>query len=407
MLSLDAICAQHLQQAQQRGLPAPSAEGQQHLRAMLQSLQQRLADGAWLAFADYMQHVLYAPGLGYYSAGASKIGAEGDFITAPELGPLFAQCLARNLAQLLPQTGPAILELGPGRGALAAELLLALEQAGQLPDTYYLLDLSPDLQARQRQRLQAQVPHLLPRCQWLTQWPQNFNGVVLANEVLDAMPVHLLVWDAHGAVQERGVVWNEQGLAWADRPLNPAHAHLHAEALCLAPRGLALGEPYLSEVNAWLPGWFQAMAQSLQRGAALLFDYGFPEAEYYHPQRQSGTLMCHYRHHAHTDPLLLPGLQDLTAHVNFTAAAEAAWAAGLTLQGYTAQAQFLLNSGLTDILQAQGDPSSSAYIRAASNAQRLISPAEMGELFKVLAVSHNLPEGLPGFERGDRLHGLG
>ncbi|HWU82322.1 MAG TPA: SAM-dependent methyltransferase [Methylophilaceae bacterium] len=379
-------------------LPIPGAEALRHSQSLVAHIREEIArSGGWIDFAHYMQLALYAPGLGYYSGGAEKFGPAGDFVTAPELSPLFGQCLARQAAQVCAQARGDILELGAGTGRLAAELLLELQRLGQLPAHYLILEVSAFLQDIQRQTLMAQLPpDLFARVAWLDHLPSGFDGFVLANEVLDALPVHIVGQREHGF--ERGVTCEGDALVWADRhPLSPT---LNALA---AP--LTLPGGYLTELCPLAGALVASIAQSLRRGVLLFIDYGFPRREYYHPQRDHGTLMCHYRHHAHGDPFLYPGLQDITAHVDFTSAAEAGVANGLRLAGYTTQAQFLINCGITELL-AQMAPGSAAYLRLASQAQKLLSPAEMGELFKVLALSKDQDATLLGFVHGDKSHTL-
>lgn len=379
-------------------LPIPGSEALRHSQSLVAHIREEIArSGGWIDFAHYMQLALYAPGLGYYSGGAEKFGAAGDFVTAPELSPLFAQCLARQAAQVCAQTKGDILELGAGTGRLAVELLLELQRLGQLPAHYLILEVSAYLQDIQRQTLMAQLPpDLFARITWLDHLPSGFDGLVLANEVLDALPVHIVGQREHAF--ERGVSFEGDALVWSDRhPLPPT---LNALA---AP--LALPASYLTELCPLASALVASLAQSLRRGVLLFIDYGFPRREYYHPQRDHGTLMCHYRHHAHGDPFLYPGLQDITAHVDFTAAAEAGVANGLRLAGYTTQAQFLINCGITELL-GQIAAGSAAYLRLASQAQKLLSPAEMGELFKVLALSKGQDAPLLGFVRGDKSHAL-
>jgi SAM-dependent MidA family methyltransferase len=262
-----------------------------------------------------------------------------------------------------------------------------------LPTQYRILELSPDLQARQRALFEAQAPHLLARLVWLERLPERFAGLILANEVLDAMPVHLVHWLA-GEVFERGVIVQHGEFVWQDRPLN-------AGPLWQAAREIEPGPDYLSEFCLAAPAWINSLAQCLERGVILCLDYGFPRGEYYHPQRDSGTLRVHYRHHSLDDPFYLPGLCDLTAHVDFSAVAQAATGAGLDLLGYTSQANFLLNAGLLDLM-AEMQPMSSDYLRAAAVVQKLLQPSEMGELFKAIAFGRGCDESVPGFERGDR-----
>ena len=345
------------------------------MSAAVRIAQEIAARGGWIDFARYMQLALHEPGLGYYARGA-RIGADGDFVTAPELGPLFGRTLARALAGF-----PAVLEIGAGSGALAETLAASLECE------YFILETSAGLRARQQARLGSRV-------KFLEQIPPQFRGAIIANEVVDAMPVHVVHWSGR-VVLERGVSWP---LAWSDRP---AEGDLLDYARKIDPPG-----PYVSEVNLLAAPWMRHLVESLAEGAIFVIDYGFPRREYYHPQRASGTLMCHYRHRAHADPFAHPGDEDLTAHVDFTTLAEAAHDAGADALGYTTQAQFLVNCGITDVLAQANAENALHYAPIAAQAQKLLSPAEMGELFKVLGVGRRLGRPLPGFSRGDRLHTL-
>jgi SAM-dependent MidA family methyltransferase len=355
----------------------------------------------WISFADYMNAALYAPGLGYYAAGAHKFGAGGDFVTAPELTPLFGRTLAVQLAQVLAQVPDGeILEIGPGSGRLAADVLTALAEHDSLPSRYRLLEVSPDLRERQREHLAAQVGDLMPRVQWIDVLPERWQGAVVANEVLDAVPAHLVARRA-GQWFERGVSLDASAhLAYADRPLPVGMLRRIAES-----RFPDHGD-YASEVNPTAEALVTGIAERCARGAMLLVDYGFPAAEYYHPQRDGGTLMAHYRHRALADPFCYPGLIDMTAHVDFSAMARAGIAAGMTVAGFATQAHFLVNCGVLDALARCGDPQSAAYLRAANAVQKLTSPAEMGELFKVLALWRGIDAGLVGFREGERSHRL-
>jgi len=359
------------------------------------------ARGGWMPFSRFMELALYAPGLGYYSGGAQKFGAAGDFITAPELTPLFATSLATQATQIMAESAAEIIEVGAGSGVLAAELLLALEAVDALPSRYRILELSAELQERQRQTLAGRAPHLAARVEWLDRLPQSFAGLVLANEVLDAMPVALVSWTAAG-ILERGVSGAENDenrtFSWEDRPAQAA--------VLAAAQALGVEAPYLSEIGLAAAAWIAEWGRIMTRGALLLIDYGYAQREYYHPQRSRGTLLCHYRHHHHEDPLWLPGLNDITAHVDFTAIASAAHDAGLELLGYASQAQFLLNCGITEHLGkllGQGDR---IYLTASRAVAKLISPEEMGEQFKVMALGRGIAPALTGFSQGDRCHTL-
>ncbi|HKA39962.1 MAG TPA: SAM-dependent methyltransferase, partial [Burkholderiales bacterium] len=350
--------------------------------------------GGWLSFARYMELALYAPGLGYYMAGARKLGKDGDFVTAPEISPLFGRALARQLQQL---GRGDILEIGAGSGALAADLLLELERLGCAPARYLILELSPDLRDRSRDTLAARAPHLIERVAWLNQLPPSFGGTVIGNEVLDAMPVHVFERRSTGVV-ELGVAVRDGGFGWEARP--PSSPPGVPDPSCFPAEG------YRSEAQFVARAFIQSLGRVLTRGAALFIDYGFPRREYYHPQRARGTLMCHYRHRAHDDPFFLPGLQDITSHIDFTAVAEAGREAGLELLGYTNQAQFLVNCGITDLLAETPASDAAAYTPLAAQAQKLLSPAEMGEFFKVIAFGRGAPSALLGFAAGDKRQAL-
>jgi SAM-dependent MidA family methyltransferase len=399
------------------GLPLPDPDSLKHSHDVARHLAETInatPDG-FLPFEQWMQLALYAPGLGYYAAGSAKFGGDlptGDFTTAPELTPLFGQTLAQQIAQVLRITDSVqVLEFGAGSGALASAIIPALRQLGIEPE-YQILEVSADL----RQRQQTRLAPLQANVVWLDTLPQGFRGCVIANEVLDAMPATLFRWDEHGLLTELGV------------RLRPATADAAAQAL---PPGFELAERpardslktavsarmpalpgYCSEINLQAEAWITQMGNWLERGAALLIDYGFPQREYYHPQRAEGTLMCHFRHHTHAQPLIYPGLQDITTHVDFTAMADAALAAGLGIYGYTSQARFLMNAGLPALLASQAlpdDPAAhAAPVAAAAHASmlsainKLTAESEMGELFKVLAIGRGIDEPLQGFLRGDR-----
>jgi SAM-dependent MidA family methyltransferase len=384
------------------GVPAPSAVAQAHSSRVVAHLMQTIAEAdGWISFADYMGEVLYAPGLGYYAAGTRKFGAAGDFVTAPELTPLFGAALAAQLAQILADVPDGeIIELGPGSGRLAADILTAMARQETLPARYRLLEVSPELRERQRAHLIEKAPGFLERIEWIDLLPERWQGAVIANELLDSVPPHLVLRRG-GAWLERGVTVDAAGrLGYGDRPLAAGTLLDAAQA-----RFPAEGD-YLSEINPAAEALVRTLALRCGRGAMLLVDYGFPVAEYYHPQRSSGTLMAHYRHRALDDPFLLPGLVDLTAHVDFTAIAHAGVAGGMRVGGYATQARFLLNCGLLEALARTGDPQTTAYLRQASAVHKLTSPAEMGELFKVLALVRGVDLDLTGFREGDQSHRL-
>jgi SAM-dependent MidA family methyltransferase len=391
-------------------LPVPSPDA----LAASRQLQQLIADdisrhGGWIPFSRYMELALYAPALGYYSGGAEKLGKDGDFTTAPEITPLFGATLARVVATMMQQTGPHLMEFGAGTGKLAFDLLTELAGLGVEVKTYAIVDLSGELRARQQHRLQA-----FPQVQWLDRMPASFSGLVIGNEVLDAMPVNLLVKAEQGWL-ERGVRVAAGGFAFEDRVCND-------ELAAQIPHANTLPAGYLTEVHPVADGFMRSLSAMLANGvqggaqegvqassaaAAILIDYGFPAAEYYLGQRDQGTLMCHYRHHSHPDPFYLPGLQDITAHVDFTAMARAAVEAGLDVLGYTSQAAFLLDAGIGDLLLRTSPEDQRRYLPQANAVQRLISPAEMGELFKVLVVGRGteLPSNFARNDRSYRLEG--
>ena len=375
-------------------LPEPSEDARRHSDRLSQLVRDEIEfGGGWISFARFMELTLYAPGLGYYVAGATKLGGDGDFVTAPEISPLFGRTLARQIAQILERTDGNILELGAGSGAMAADVLGELQTLDGRPRRYLILETSPQLAERQRQTLQQRQREIEDRVEWISALPEKFDGVIIANEVLDALPVHLVAWRKNGLF-ERGVVWTG-GFAWAERPLLPGALRSAAEAI-------GAQADYVSEISLVAPALVRSLAASLRKGALLLIDYGFGRREYYHPQRAQGTLMCHYRHRAHDEAFFLPGLQDLTAHVDFTAVAEAGIDAGLKMLGYTTQAQFLINSGITGLLEGQAGDAPVARFALAAGVQKLLSPAEMGELFKVIALGRGIDAPLLGFASGDK-----
>ena len=376
-------------------LPLPSPEAQKHSQQLCELIHRDIAlQGGWIPFSRFMELALYAPGLGYYSAGASKFGAAGDFITAPELSPLFGRTLARQLADIMALSAPHILELGAGSGKLALDVLTELERLEQLPTTYSILEVSADLRERQQALLQKHLPHLGKRVQWLDSLPVQISGAVVANEVLDALPVHLLRW-SDSRVLERGVTSQGDNFIWEER-LSETPALLELAQQIKVP------DDYLSEISLAARGLVSSLCERLSKGALLFIDYGFGAHEYYHPQRNTGTLMCHYRHHAHDDPFFLPGLQDITAHVDFTAIAESAIDHGANLLGYTTQAHFLINGGITDLISGISPDNLREYLPLSAQIQKLTSPAEMGELFKVIALGKGMDAPLRNFITGDK-----
>ena len=377
-------------------LPEPSADALAASRALERLIREAIRENDdWIPFSRYMELALYARGLGYYAGGSAKLGKDGDFTTAPEITPLFGATLALFAAELLTGQPLRLLEFGAGTGKLAADLLHALAQRGVAVASYQIVELSAELRARQQQALAG-----YPQVQWLDAPPPAFSGMIVANEVLDAMPVPLLV-RRDGRWLERGVALEGERFVFADRECPQTLAAQIPDA-----EGLADG--YVTEVHPQQSGFVRVLADMLKAGdggMAVLVDYGFPAHEYYLPQRAQGTLMCHYRHHAHGDPFYLPGLQDITAHVDFTEVARTALDAGLELSGYLSQAAFLLAAGLPALLQSESPEDVKRWLPMANAVQKLTSPAEMGELFKVLLLSHRLKLP-PRFLQQDRSHRL-
>jgi SAM-dependent MidA family methyltransferase len=356
--------------------------------------------GGALPFDLYMETALYAPGLGYYVNGRRKFGEAGDFVTAPEVSPLFSRCLARQVAEcLLNLGGGSVLEVGAGSGRMATDMLSELEMLDALPERYQILELSPSLRQAQFDTLSHGVPHLLPRVVWLTEMPSaGFRGVLVGNELLDAMPVHRFR-RVEGTWQELAVA--VKGRTFCDR-WKPLQSPGLAEALeKLWPDATGVIEGYSSELNMRLAPWLKAVAASLDAGYIILIDYGFAQREYYHAERSLGTLICHFRHRAYADPYLLPGLQDMTANVDFTALAQAAVALGFELSGYTTQAHFLIDSGLEQMLSTSDPNDLKRHLSMMQGVKKLTLPGEMGERFKVMALARGARAALSGFRSRD------
>ncbi|MER2603206.1 MAG: SAM-dependent methyltransferase [Candidatus Competibacter phosphatis] len=382
-------------------LPAPDPAAAAHSARLLEQIRAEItAAGGAISFARFMDLALYAPGLGYYRAGARKFGPDGDFVTAPELSPLFSRCLARQCRQILEALGGGmLLELGAGTGVMAADLLRELRALDALPERYAILELSGELRQRQHQTLAERTPELLDRVVWLDALPDpGLRGVVLGNEVLDALPVERFRVTEAGP-RRLAVGWSETGLDWVEGDEDPE--------VTVAVAGIeqALGWPlplgYVSEYVPHLDAWLRAIAGTLAAGALLFVDYGYPRRDYYHPERAAGTLLCHYRHRVHDDPLILPGLQDITASVDFTAVADAALAAGLEVAGYTAQNYFLFGCGLMELL-AEADPADTLrYLEQTRQVKLLTLPGEMGERFQAIALTRDFDLPLRGFTMRD------
>jgi len=382
-------------------LPEPGADAQSASHSLQHLIAGEIAaSGGWISFERYMELALYAPQVGYYSGGSSKLGKEGDFTTAPEISPLYGATLAHLAAEVIaasPQVANVLLEFGAGTGKLARDILTELQAREALPEKYFIVEISAQLRARQQETLAA----FAPLVEWLDALPETFSGVVVGNEVLDAMPVRLAI-KAEEGWQERGVTVDATGrLQFADRTVSDL-------PVAQIPEAEPLPAGYLTELSPVAIGFMRTLGRMLASGPgalAILPDYGFPAAEYYLPDRDQGTLMCHYRHHAHTDPFYWPGLQDITAHVDFTAMAVAAVEEGAEVLAYTSQGAFLLNAGIGELLLRTSPEDSLRYLPLANGMQKLISPAEMGELFKVLAIGKNV-EWPARMLRHDRTHRL-
>lgn len=380
-------------------LPLPSPAAQQS-SANLQTLlaEEIRKHGNWIPFSRFMELVLYAPQYGYYTGGSHKIGNDGDFITSPTLTPLFAQTLARQLQELLPQTAGNIYEFGAGTGQLAADLLNNLSDG---INRYYIIEISPELAARQKDLIQTLAPQAAQKIVHLSALPETFDGIIIGNEVLDAMPVEIIRKDEGGSFEHVGVCLDNDRFTYSARSLHDLQ--LSALASLYFPK---ISSPYTSELHPQQYAFIRTLASRLEHGCMIFIDYGFDAAQYYHPQRNQGTLIGHYRHHVIHNPFDFIGLADLTAHVNFTDIAQAGTDAGLDLIGYLPQSHFLLNLGITELLAQTGKTDSAAYIREAAAVQKLIDQHEMGELFKVIAFGKNINIDWTGFCFGDICHKL-
>mgnify|MGYP001668835770 FL=1 len=380
-------------------LPLPSPAAQQSSANLQTLLAEEIKKyGNWIPFSRFMELVLYAPQYGYYTGGSHKIGNNGDFITAPTLTPLFARTLARQLQELLPQTAGNIYEFGAGTGQLAADLLNNLSDG---INRYYIIEISPELAARQKDLIQTLVPQAAQKVVHLSALPETFDGIIIGNEVLDAMPVEIIRKDEGSSFEHVGVCLDNDRFTYSARPLHDLQ--LSALASLYFPK---ISSPYTSELHPQQYAFIRTLASRLEHGCMIFIDYGFDAAQYYHPQRNQGTLIGHYRHHVIHNPFDFIGLADLTAHVNFTDIAQAGTDAGLDLIGYLPQSHFLLNLGITDLLAQTGQTDSAAYIREAAAVQKLIDQHEMGELFKVIAFGKNINIDWTGFCFGDICHKL-
>jgi len=381
------------------GWAKPEASACSHSAAVAQYIRERIEDaGGVLPFDQYMDAVLYAPALGYYASGTRKFGEGGDFVTAPEMGPLFGRCLAHEVGPVLEMIDdPCLLEFGAGSGALAQSLIEALSASGQLPPRYCILEISPDLRERQRKRLEPLAKGCGLTIEWLEQIPSEpLRGVILANEVVDAFAVTRFrviedrPWRAGVCIEGDGFAWD-----WIDDLAPDSVA-----AKIVRRHGLAEG--YTSEVCPRADAWIDTLGHCLEQGLAIVIDYGFPAGEYYLPERSQGTLRCHYQHRAHNDPLIFAGIQDITCHVDFSALADAGRAVGFDILGYTSQEAYLLSLGLLDLAAPQPEDDEKAMLARADEIKQLILPSQMGEAFKVMALGRNLDQKLQGFDLRDR-----
>lgn len=382
-----------------RELPLPNDLAQEHSEKLISLIKDEIENNnGVISFHRYMELALYAPGLGYYAAGSVKFGEEGDFITAPEISPLFSQTLANAILPVL-NDEQIILEVGAGRGRMAADILAYLKQKNKLPKEYWILELSADLRERQKVIIEETIPEFVENMKWLDILPDQFSGVVLANELLDAMPVQLFQ-KKENDINDVNVVWKDDRFTFELKSsfderlvnrINNIETELENE----------FNSEYVSEINFTAEDWIKSIAESLQQGIIILIDYGFPRHEYYHQQRSEGTLMCHYRHRTHPDAFVYPGLQDITAHVDFTAMADAALESDMKVIGYTNQVSFLMGAGLLELLPLNNETDMQKQMEVATQIKKLTLPHEMGELFKVIGFSKNYDVVLPAFEFRD------
>jgi SAM-dependent MidA family methyltransferase len=394
-----------MQYEQPASLPEPDELSAEHSARVREHLREKIADaGGSISFVEFMHEALYAPGLGYYSAGSAKFGADGDFVTAPEVSPVFGRVLARQCAEVLGEIEDGeVLEIGAGSGRLAVDMLSALDALNAVPATYRILEVSPDLLARQKKRLREELPQLFDRVQWLSDLPKNFSGVIVANEVLDALPVERFVRRASGVFQ-LCVATDDKQFTWLEKE---APDRLAASVRAIeADIGQVLPDGYTSEVSMAATPWIADLAGCLERGTAFLFDYGISRREYYAPDRTDGWLRCHFRHRAHSNPLIHPGIQDLTAWVDFSSIAGAALDAGLDILGYQAQSQFLMGGGLEIEMQGFSDLSIAEQLELSGQIKTLTLPGEMGENFKCMVLGRGDIAAPSALNFADRTHAL-
>ncbi len=386
------------------GLPVPDALSRAHSEKTVEFIQQQIeAGGGMISMAEFMQHALYAPGLGYYTAGNTKFGEDGDFVTAPEISPLFGRVLATQCQPAINDLNGSILELGAGSGVLAVSMLKKLAELDALPERYLILEVSPELCERQQSIIAQEIPELAAIVEWIDAFPANFTGAIVANEVLDALPVERFVRTDNGVLQlcvgcqDGEFVYRTTSAA---KPLRQAVTRLEDKI------GSRFAVGYVSEVSLGLDGWLEDLLEALDEGLVFLFDYGVSRTEYYAEERDQGWLRCHFRHHAHNEPLIYPGIQDITTWVDFTAVAEAAFEQGADIAGFVTQALFLMNAGLENELMEFGSLRPAEQIELSRQIKRLTLPGEMGENFKCIGLRKgNLPTP-DAFGFGDRTHSL-
>jgi len=394
-----------MQHRQGLSLPIPDAASAAHSARVAAYIRQRIiAAGGSISFAEYMQHALYAPRLGYYAAGSVKFGAAGDFVTAPEVSSVFGRVIARQSAEVLAQVEQgAVLEFGAGSGKLAADMLPALAEFGALPERYAILEVSADLRERQQRFLMREIPEHIDRCVWVDELPEEHQGVIIANEVLDALPVERFV-QRHDGIRQLCVGIEQDEFILVERPAPAVLAD--SIALVEDELGHALPVGFVSDISLGVPGWIADVASALRHGVVFLADYGVSRHEYYAVDRSAGWLRCHFRHYAHDDPLILPGIQDLTAWVDFSAVASAAVENGLEVAGYVTQAQFLLGGGLDKEFEKFSELSPDAQIKLSGQVKLLTLPEEMGENFKCLGLSRGMAITPSAFGFADRTQHL-
>ena len=388
-------------QNQQLELPTPPEADLRKVEPLLDFIATEMANnGGRLSFERFMEIALYTPALGYYTSANNIFGGEGDFITAPELTPLFSRCIARQICQAMAEIDSAIsvLEFGAGAGTMAIDILKELQVLDSLPSNYYIVEISPLLQQRQREKIVEQLPHLLDRVSWVKEVPDEFVGIIVGNEILDAIPPQRIRFNPDGNHQELYVELKDNRFCWVAGEITDSRIFENYRENFIVP--------YETEVNLEAMDWIAGIAHKLKQGVILLIDYGYEEKEFYRPERHKGTLMCHYKHLAHENALIHVGLQDITSHVNFTQIAEAAFGNGLSVLGFTNQTYFLISCGLESLLTNIDINNTKQFLKETQPVKQLILPDEMGELFKVIAFGKNFSQPLLGFSMNNQLERL-